>query len=195
MSTHDTHHLTADELDGLLDGNTVDRALSHLGTCILCRTMVELDQRVVVALRALPAFDPPTGFADRVMHRVAIRRPLVEAIVVASPRERAARRRVAIAALVASGTVAAGFAWAAANPTEAFNWSSPALQGVGQTLWASIQAVAANAAEQPWFGGVRDTLASPARALPAVAIVASLYAAALIGLRRLLAEPAADAGW
>lgn len=195
MSAHETHHLTADELDGLLDGNTVARIASHLETCTLCRTMVELDHRVVVALSALPAFDPTAGFADRVMHRVTLHRPPVEIAVVVSPRERAARRRVAVAALIAGGTVATGFAWAAANPADAFSWSSPALQGVGQTVWASIQAVAANASEQPWFSGLRDTLVSPARVLPALIIVAGVYAAALVGLRRLLAEPAADAGW
>lgn len=195
MNTHEMHHLTADELDGLLDGNTAARVASHLETCTLCRTMVELDQRVVVALSALPAFDPTAGFADRIMNRVAVHRPPIEVAIVASPRERAARIRVAVAALIAGGTVATGFAWAAANPADAFSWSSPALQGVGQAVWASIQAVAANASEQPWFDGVRDTLASPARVVPALAIIAGVYAAALVGLRRLLVEPATDAGW
>ena len=59
----------------------------------------------------------------------------------------------------------------------------------------SLQALAANAAEQPWFDGARDLFATPARALPLAAGVAGVYAAALLGLRRLLAEPATDAGW
>ena len=50
-------------------------------------------------------------------------------------------------------------------------------------------------AEQPWFNSARDLVATPARALPLVAGIAGVYAAALIGLRRLLAEPATDAGW
>ena len=55
--------------------------------------------------------------------------------------------------------------------------------------------MAANAVEQPWFGAVRDTLTTPSRALPVAAAVAGVYAAALLGFRRLLAEPATDAGW
>jgi hypothetical protein len=66
---------------------------------------------------------------------------------------------------------------------------------VSQSLWLSLQALSANAAEQPWFVPVRDTLATPARAVPALIGVAGVYLALLLGLRRLLTRPATDAGF
>lgn len=197
MMTDAATHLTADELDALLTGTPTGRVTSHLATCPPCQDMVALDRAVVAALGTLPPFDPAPGFEGRVMARVTVRSPLIEGRLVLprSPRETAARRRVAIGGLVLGGVLAAGFAWAAANPDAAAGLTTPALRDLGETLWVSVQGLSANAMEQPWFGAVRDALATPARALPAVAGVIALYSAALVGFRRLLAEPATDAGW
>ena len=195
MSTHEMHHLTADELDAILDGAGSPRAITHVTDCTMCYTLVQLDQQVVGALAGLPALDPPAGFDSRVMARVTVRAPVVHGGVVITARARDARRRVAVGALVVGSAVAGGFAWAAANPADALAWANPALSGIGQTAWTSLQAIAANATEQPWFNSARDLVTTPARALPIVAAVAGVYAAALVGLRRLLVEPAANAGW
>jgi SpoVK/Ycf46/Vps4 family AAA+-type ATPase len=48
MNTHETHHLTAEELDAILDGQAVGRVAAHVAECTLCHTMVELDRQVVV---------------------------------------------------------------------------------------------------------------------------------------------------
>ena len=61
-----------------------------------------------------------------------------------------------------------------------------------QGCWMQL---AANTAERPWFGSVRDAVTTPLRALPYVVGGAGLYAIGLTGLSRLLAEPATDAGW
>ncbi len=195
MSTNDTYHLTADELDAMLDGMPIERAALHVATCTICHTLVELDRHVVSALARMPGIDPAPGFDARVMARVSIHAPVIQHGVLVTARARDARRRVAVGAVVVGSALAAGFGWAAMNPSEALSLATPAMQGVGQTLWTSMQALAANATEQPWFNGARDLFATPSRAIPVVAGIAGVYAAALLGFRRLLAEPAANAGW
>ena len=71
MTAPELLHLTADELDALLDGAGSARVTSHLETCASCLAMVELDRRLVGALSALPALDPRPGFADRVKNQLA----------------------------------------------------------------------------------------------------------------------------
>lgn len=189
-------HLSADELDGLLEGITSPRATSHLATCATCQRMVALDRELVYTLSALPQQIPSLGFADAVMHQVALG-PRAVAVVPAStsPRALAARRRVFVAGGLTGAAVAGGFAWAALNPADALGFASPAVQQAGQTLWLGLQGVVANTVEQPWFDAVRDTLASPTRAVPALLGAAGAYAIALLGMRRLLTGPAPHAGW
>jgi len=188
-------HLTADELDALLVGTGSTRAMSHLATCPSCFALRELDARLVSGLESLPMWEPAAGFPDRVMAQVSIRPAATAASNLLTVRERSARRRGLVASVVGGGALAAGFAWAVAHPTTALGWTAPTLAGAGETLWVTLQAVAANAAEQPWFGSVRDALATPTRAFPVLVGVLGSYALALVGLRRLLAEPATDAGW
>ena len=191
-------HLTADELDLFLIKSASPRAASHCATCPDCTTMVERDIRVVRALAALPYFDAAPGLSDRVLRGLTPRmapQPVVVAAAGLSPRAAAARRRTIAALVLAGGGLAAGFVWAAAHPGEALKWSGPAVQDAGHALWVSLQSVVANAPDQSWFTSVRDTLATPARALFALAGTAAAYAIALTGLRRLMTEPATDAGW
>jgi anti-sigma factor RsiW len=196
MNPHDLKHLTADELDAFLTKDSSQRTASHLATCPTCAAMVEADRRLVAMLAALPSFDVSLGFGDRVIRGLAPRQaPVAPVPAVASPRAVAARRRAIGALLLAGGGVAAGFAWAGAHPADALRWSAPALQDTGHALWLSLQAVVANATEQPWFSSVRDATATPARALLAIAAAAGAYAVALTGLRRVMTEPATDAGW
>ncbi len=189
-------HLTAEELDALLIEKRSPELASHLATCRDCALMVERDARVVRALAALPYFDAAPGFGDRVMRGLAPRKaPALPPLVTVSPRAVAARRRAITGLVLAAGGVAAGFAWAAGHPSEALRWSAPALQDAGHAAWLSLQTVFANATEQPWFSSVRDTMATPARAFIALVAMAGAYAIALTGLRRLMTEPATDAGW
>ena len=189
-------HLTADELDTFLTESATSSLMSHLATCRDCATMVERDGRLVRALAALPYFDAAPGFGERVMLGLPPRiAPAVVPPSFATPRAIAARRRAIGALVLAGGGLAAGFVWAAAHPGDALRWSAPALQDAGQALWGSLQSVVANATEQPWFSSMRDSLATPARALFAVAGTAAAYAMALTGLRRLMTEPATNAGW
>ncbi len=197
MTQASTTHLTADELDALLQGIATMRAQSHTATCRLCAEMVRLDRQVIAALGAFPPVTLPMrgDFEDRVMARVDLRSAPVVQPVATTPRAVAARRRFLGLTLTAGTAVAAGFAWAALDPDRANGLSGAALGGMADTLWLSLQTMVANTAEQPWFTAVRGALSTPAQALPFVIVGAGAYAAALAGLGRLLAEPATDAGW
>ena len=195
MNAHDPKHLTADELDAFLTDSSSQLVASHLATCPACASMVERDGRLIAMLAALPYFDASAGFSDRVMRGLAPRQAPAALPVAATPRSVAARRRAIGALLVAGGSMAAGFAWASAHPADALRWSAPAIQDTGHALWLSLQTVVANATEQPWFSSLRDTMATPVRALFIVGAAAGSYAIALMGLRRLMTEPATDAGW
>jgi hypothetical protein len=197
MNTFAQHHLTAEELDALHTGAELPRATSHLATCDDCRVMVDLDIRLLAMLEALPSLDPSAGFLPRVLSRIEpgfARQPVVvdgsETL-----RARSARRRVLVGGALVGGVAAAGFAWAFANPSAATGFALPAVQEVGDALWLSLQGMVANTVEQPWFGAIRDALASPVRALPALVAAGGAYTVALLGLRRLLTRPATDAGW
>ena len=197
MTASPLTHLTADELDALHEGQRLLRATSYLETCADCRALLEQDAKLIVALEGMPTWDPSPEFLDRVMSSIErpVLRPVVAAAGVPTPRERSARRRVLVASLLTSGVVTAGFAWAFVDPDAAIGLAQPAFQQLTGSLWTSLQALSANTVEQPWFTTFRDALATPTRAVPVLAIGAGLYAVALMGLRRLLTRPAADAGW
>jgi hypothetical protein len=189
-------HLTADELDEFLAEKSPASITSHVATCAACTALVARDRLLLAALAALPRFPVAAEFSDRVMARVAVASaPVAIAAGAPTARSLAARRRAFGAAFVVGGGIVAGFVWAGAHPAETLRWSGPALQDAGHSLWLSLQAVVANATEQPWFASMRDSLATPARALAAVAGIAGAYAIGLLGLRRLMNEPATHASW
>lgn len=189
-------HLTADELDAFLAETSPESVTSHVATCPICASMVARDRQLLTALADLPQFSLPAEFSDRVIAQLSIAgAPAVIAAAATTPRSVAARRRAVGAALVVSGGIVAGFVWARAHPAETLRWSAPALQHAGHSLWLSLQAIVANATEQPWFASLRDSLATPARALAALAGIAGAYAIGLLGLRRLMNEPASHASW
>ena len=197
MTASPLTHLTADELDALHEGQRLLRATSHLETCADCRALLESDTALIAALEGLPSWDPSPEFLTRVMSQIErpVVRPVVATAGVPTPRERSARRRVLVASLLTSGLVTAGFAWAFVDPDTAVGLVQPAFQQLTGSLWTSLQAMIANTVEQPWFTTFRDALATPTRAVPVLVAAAGLYAVALLGLRRLLTRPAADAGW
>ena len=197
MTASPLTHLTADELDALHEGQRLLRATSHLETCADCRALLESDTALIAALEGLPSWDPSPEFLTRVMSQIErpVVRPVVATAGVPTPRERSARRRVLVASLLTSGLVTAGFAWAFVDPDTAVGLVQPAFQQLTGSLWTSLQAMSANTVEQPWFTTFRDALATPTRAVPVLVAAAGLYAVALLGLRRLLTRPAADAGW
>jgi hypothetical protein len=199
MRTHAAPHLSGDELDAILQGTVPEHAASHLETCSACRTLVAADRELVDAITRLPLLEPAPGFEQRVMARVSVGGAGAAAAVAAAPtvseRAVAARRRALWAALAGGGAVLAGFGWAAVHPAAASGLVSPILGQAGHTLWQGLQHSVALLNDQGWLSGLRQLIGTPVRALVLVAAAAGIYAAALGGLGRLLAEPTPDAGW
>lgn len=184
-------HLTTDELDAFLEDHPTPRATSHLATCAECQMMVTLDREVVYHLGALPEHVPSYRFADGVMARVTVGRPVSAPVVVpATPRALAARRRVLVAGGLTGAAVAGAFGWAILNPAAALGFASPALQQGGHALWAGMQVGLSSAVDQPVLAWVTDMVAAPMRAIPILVGAAGAYALALTGMRHLLTEPA-----
>ena len=196
MNAHDPKHLTADELDAFLTDSSSQLVASHLATCPACASMVEQDGHLIAMLKALPISTPQPASATESTRGLAPRQAPAAPPGPATPRSRS--QRGAGQSVRCSSQAEAwrpGFARASSNRPTRSGGSAPALQDTGHALWLSLQTVVANATEQPWFSSLRDTMATPARALFVVAAAAGSYAIALMGLRRLMTEPATDAGW
>jgi hypothetical protein len=69
-------HLTADELDLLLEGSFPEGVRNHLNACPDCDRLVREERQVVQAVASLPLHVPRADFEDRVMARVLIAQPL-----------------------------------------------------------------------------------------------------------------------
>lgn len=193
-------HLSIEEVDDFHENRATARTTSHIETCPQCRSLLTSDARLIAALAALPTWDPSADFSIRLMKRLSPHEAGAAAAALAVPaghslRERSARRRVLIGGTVVGTLVTASFGWAVVNPDLALGLAEPAWLDLTGSLWVAVQAISANTVEQPWFGALRDAVATPARALPLIAAAAGVYTVALLGLRRLLTRPAIDAGW
>ncbi len=193
MTSAAASHLTGDELDAAIDGTPGSRAASHLETCSDCRLLVAADRDLVRRLAQLPQLEPAPGFERRVLAQVAIG----GSRAVAAPTERslAARRRMWWGGLAVGGSVAAALGWAALNPAAAAGVASPVVGQAGHALWHALQGATNAAHDLGWLAGIRGAIATPLRVLGFAAVGGAIYAAALGGLGRLLAEPAPDARW
>lgn len=187
-------HLTTDELDAFLEEHPTPRATSHIATCAECRSMVALDREVVLHLGALPEHVPSFRFADGVMARVTVGRPVSAPVVVpATSRAAAARRRMVVAGGLTGAAVAGAFGWAILNPAAALGFATPALQQGGHALWAGMQVGLSSAVDQPVLAWIAEMVAAPMRTIPVLIGAAGAYALALTGMRHLLTEPAPHA--
>ena len=173
-------HLTADELDAFLAEQQL--AAGHVASCDV--PGVRRDGRAgrtthCQRWRRLPYFDASPASADRVMRGIGA--PAAPAVVPAVPRHRgrvAARRRAIGALRCHWAAIAAGFVWAGAHPAEALRWSAPALQDAGHALWLSLQTGRGERDRAALVFFVARHLATPARALFALAPIAGAYAIA-----------------
>lgn len=189
-------HLSADDLDAIHLRNASGDRLAHVANCDECRKLVVRDRALISMLEALPTWEPTTEFAANVLAAITATAAATKSALPAIPdRVAAARRRLLIGGVAVAGLLVAAFTWAVLNPASAARLASPTIADLGHSLWISVQALAANTVEQPWFDSLRDTLASPTRAVPLLLAAGSGYVVALAGFRRVLTRSATDASW
>jgi hypothetical protein len=187
------NHLTPEDLDLWLAGALPPGRLVHLEDCPDCFALAHAERRVVALIAALPVIAPHAGLADRVMEAVRVppapaRAPwrVLTHPSLLGPRWKALA--AASVALVAGAGVSV--AWSLAHP-DALPAAGAWVAGeASHWLWVTIQTLASNVAEQPWYGPARSLLGSPARAVLATISGVLLYAGGLLAMRRLL-TPAA----
>lgn len=101
------HHLTALELDLLVDGLAGPEATAwqaHLTTCAACAARVETQARLAATMEALPHLAPPPRLAEAVMARVAVETPGHVALW-SEARRLAAAAAAPVRGLLLTGTV------------------------------------------------------------------------------------------
>ena len=186
-------HLTPDDFDAWLAGALAPTAQEHLMRCPVCEERAETEREIVALLGALPLLSPAPGFADRVMARVAVPRPLaVRSIASIRSRVFATRRSTAIAAsllVVVLGSMAASIVWTLSHQATLVALGSWLTAQAGQVAWLGVRGVASNFIEQPWFAGLKSLAASPGRLGLASALAMLAYVGGVLALRRLLALP------
>ena len=103
-------HLTPEDLDAWLAGALAPAAQAHLVGCPACQERVDTECEVVALLEGLPLMSPATGFAERVMARVAVAQPVrVSTLELLRRRALASRRSMAVAARFVSASASAFF--------------------------------------------------------------------------------------
>ncbi len=189
---HDAH-LTADELDALLQGPPDEGLQAHLFACSDCRSTAEADRNAVTAIRSLAPFQPAAGLADRVMAQVTIQPVALDRFILRLPLWVRRDRRSLIRAASMAGAVVVGMAasavWSLMYRDLLSLWGSRVVSLFEGRLWNGTQALAASIAAQPWYGVIRDTLDSPGRLGMTVTILLLGYVSGLMALRRLVALP------
>jgi hypothetical protein len=192
MTRQALQHLTADELDLLLEGSFPEGVRQHLGTCPPCSQLLQEARRVVHALSSVPLHVPRAGFEDRVMALVRI---AVPASVLATLRTwaLASQRNMAVAAMLAVALLASlggSIAWSFANTELLASLGRTVLGAVAESGWVVARSLASTLFEQPWYASVRAALDSPTRLAFAAGGLVTTWVAGLLLLRRLVAIPA-----
>lgn len=178
-------HLTPDDLDALLLGTEDERVHVHLETCAECRALVVADRNIVLGLESLPRFVPSAGFADRVMARVAITKPVPVRQAVRVP----ALARAAVVALAFLGTLAGSISWSLANQGALMTWRGQLIRWIQSWVEAGFGGLLAQVSSIGWVAQVQQVAGSPARVALIGTALLLLYGAGLVALRRLTALP------
>ena len=192
MTRQALQHLTADELDLLLEGSFPEGVRNHLNTCPDCDRLVREERQVVQAVASLPLHVPRADFEDRVMARVFIAQP-TSLLATLQQRAFASRRNTAIAATLAIGLLASlggSIAWSLGNMELLAAIGRNVLGTVAESGWVVARSLASTLIEQPWYASARASLDSPTRLAFAAGGLVTAWVAGLLLLRRLVALPA-----
>jgi anti-sigma factor RsiW len=184
-------HLTADELDLVLENGVTESVRAHLTTCPDCSRLVAADRQLVHELSRLALHVPSVGFEDRVMAAVRVTEPLT---ATAAMRRRvfSTRRSLLTAATLVLGLIGsmgASVAWSLAHRDALLAFGHALKDGASRVVWTTVQSLATSLIEQPWYAGVRGVLDTPERLAFALGAVVIGWLGGMLLLRRLIALP------
>lgn len=193
MSPVSGPHLTPEDFDAWLAGALAPASQEHLAGCPTCLERADTEREVVALIAGLPLMTPASGFADRVMARVALAQPAtVSTLELIRRRVFASRRSLAFAAgllAVVVSSMAGSIVWTLGHQDTLAALGAWLSAQAAQAAWLGVRGVASNFIEQPWFAGFRTLAASPARLWIATALALVAYLSGVLALRRLLALP------
>jgi anti-sigma factor RsiW len=184
-------HLTADELDLVLENGVTESVRAHLTACPDCSRLVAADRQLVHELSRLALHVPSVGFEDRVMAAVRITGPLT-ATAALRRRVFSTRRSLLTAATLVLGllgSMGASVAWSLAHREALAAFSRTLTHGLTDMAWTTVRSLATSLIEQPWYAGVRGVLDTPERLAFALGAVVIGWLGGMLLLRRLVALP------
>jgi hypothetical protein len=186
-------HLVADEVDAWLDGKLAAARQWHLEDCAPCFTLAQSEKALVERLRALPLHSPAPRFGARVMARVAVVESTGTLTVIR--RRLVANPRLALAAASAGAVLLGGLgtsvAWSLGHQDTLALWGQNLAAQASGWLWLGVRGVVSNLIEQPWYAGMRQVVASPARLAMIGGFGLVAWAGGLVAMRHLLTVPRA----
>ena len=186
-------HLSFDEMDACLIGVPSPELQRHLDQCQSCMEQLRADREIAEQIAALPLMGPGEGFSERVMASVVIPDPFaIRSIQATRRRLFATPRSLANAAgllLFLIGSMAGSVIWSLTHQATLASFGSWIISQGGQAIWLSVQGLASNFIEQPWYGGIKGLTENPGRLALYSGLASFAYLGGLVALRRLLTAP------
>jgi hypothetical protein len=149
------------------------------------------DREIAEQIAALPLMGPEEGFSDRVMASVIIPDPFAIRSMQATRRRLFAAPKSLAAGflLFLLGSMAGSVVWSLTHQATLASIGSWLISQGGQAIWLSVQGLASNFIEQPWYSGIKGLTETPGRLALFSGLASVAYLAGLVALRRLLTVP------
>jgi hypothetical protein len=185
-------HLSFDEMDACLSGVPAPELQRHLDQCQTCIEQLRADREIAEQIAALPLIGPGEGFSERVMASVIIPDPFAIRSMQATRRRLFATPKALAAGvlLFLIGSMGGSVIWSLTHQATLASIGSWLISQGGQAIWLSVQGLASNFIEQPWYSGIKGLLIdSPGRLALYSGLASFAYLGGLVALRRLLTAP------
>lgn len=184
-------HLSFDEMDACLTGVPTPELQRHLDQCETCMEQLRADREIAEQIAGLPLMGPGEGFSERVMAAVSIPDPFAIRSMQATRRRLLATPKSLAAGLLLFliGSMAGSVIWSLTHQATLASIGSWFISQGGQAIWLSVQGLASNFIEQPWYSGIRALIENPGRLALYSGLASLAYLGGLVALRRLLTVP------
>jgi hypothetical protein len=184
-------HLSFDEMDACLTGVPTPELQRHLDQCQTCMEQLRADREIAEQITGLPLMGPGEGFSERVMAAVIIPDPFAIRSMQATRRRLFATPRSLAAGvlLFLIGSMASSVVWSLTHQATLASIGSWFISQGGQAIWLSVQGLASNFIEQPWYSGFKALIEDPGRLALYSGLASLAYLGGLVALRRLLTVP------